>query len=195
MKHAMQRKGREKGFTIIELVVVILLLGILTATALPRFMDVSTQAHTAVNQGVQGSLQTGVALFRAAYEAQGQPAVGTAITGFGAGTLLTNATGFPVGLVAGGISVDGAGVTRCVETYVGLLQIGGAPTTIAGTNTQPTAVQINGATDDFIAWVDTLGECQYVYTEEAVVAGGTARQIAYDSILGTVVLGVTGVLL
>ena len=39
---------RQDGFTIIELVVVILLLGILAATALPRFMDVTDEAHDAV---------------------------------------------------------------------------------------------------------------------------------------------------
>ncbi len=41
-------KGRQSGFTIIELVVVILLLGILTATALPRFLEVTDEAHAAV---------------------------------------------------------------------------------------------------------------------------------------------------
>ena len=38
---------RQDGFTIIELVVVILLLGILAATALPRFLDVTDEAHAA----------------------------------------------------------------------------------------------------------------------------------------------------
>ncbi len=56
---------KQQGFTIIELVVVILLLGILTATALPRFINISAQAETAVRDATAGGLRTGVALVRA----------------------------------------------------------------------------------------------------------------------------------
>ena len=58
-------KATQDGFTIIELIVVILLLGILTATALPRFLDVTDEAHDAVVDAVFGGLTTGVTLFRA----------------------------------------------------------------------------------------------------------------------------------
>ena len=60
----MKQVKKQKGFTIIELVVVILLLGILTATALPRFMDVTDEAHDAVVTGVLSGLQTSSGLFR-----------------------------------------------------------------------------------------------------------------------------------
>ena len=49
---------KQTGFTIIELVVVIVLLGIMAATALPRFMDVTSEAHSAVVDGVKGGMQS-----------------------------------------------------------------------------------------------------------------------------------------
>lgn len=55
----------KKGFTLIELVLVITILGILAVSALPQFINVSTQAEQASMAGVVGAVRSGVALFRA----------------------------------------------------------------------------------------------------------------------------------
>jgi len=64
----MSIKSNQQGFTLIELVVVIVVLGILAATAIPRFANVSDDARTAVAQGVVGSIMSSAALQFAQYK-------------------------------------------------------------------------------------------------------------------------------
>lgn len=49
---------RKNGFTLIELVIVIVLLGILAVTALPRFVDLSSESTAATLRGLAGSMRS-----------------------------------------------------------------------------------------------------------------------------------------
>lgn len=53
---------KQRGFTLIELVVVIALLGILAAFAIPRFASLEKEARSAVTQGLSGSVRSAAAM-------------------------------------------------------------------------------------------------------------------------------------
>lgn len=177
MKLKKSTGNNQGGFTIIELVVVILLLGILTATALPRFIDVTDEAHAAVVEGVTSGLQTGAALYRAAWFAAGQPA--TAPSQFGDGTLIPNITsGYPVGTAA---NISTANTLEdentCLDVFNGLLQSGRPSAAAAVFSATPATLEANieAQSADFVVTADAAASptgCNFYYTGQ--YASGTS---------------------
>lgn len=126
---------KQQGFSLIELVIVVIILGLLAATALPRFLDVTDEAKAASVEGMAGGFATGIALARAQWESQGRPQQGAVNTVWYDGTqlFLTQEDRTVANPVSPGYPVDNANrdgasdsstmsAARCLAVWNGILQ-------------------------------------------------------------------------
>ncbi len=157
-----------QGFTLVELVVVILILGILAATALPKFMDVNAEAHSAAVAGAGGGLGAGIALAHAQWVAKGSSTTNIDnIVGFGNDDVDVNTSGWPTDTAgANSITNDATGDAQCVNIWNGVMQNPPSVATAAGS--------------DYIASTPAAERCLYTYN------GTSGKSIAYNATTGAV---------
>ena len=177
---------KNKGFTLIELVVVIVILGILAATALPRFINVSQDAHDAVAKTLFASFKSGVSLYHSCWLASGEDVVVFDLACFGQGNIDSTSTGFPLG-ESTLVSDNGNKLTGdyCRQIWQGLL----------ADNEFQLAVHADssfGGTNDIIYWYSspdaTLAStyCYYNYIADNTAKGQENWQMRYYPATGEV---------
>lgn len=131
--------NRQTGFTLIELVIVIVILGLLAATALPRFINISRDARIASVNGVAGGLRSAAALAKSGFLIQGS----TNINMDGV-TVTTNGTGYP--------TEDAAGIGTALPVPDGYTVVYGTPTTYTPSGGNATCqAQYTAATGTVVA--------------------------------------------
>lgn len=124
---------KQSGFTLIELVIVVVILGFLAVTAIPKFLDLTDQAKQANIEGMAGGFATAVSLVRAQWEAEGRPQDGNNLNSVnydGVNLILTTPTanqtnirpGYVTGLTDGATLGAAFDVSNCVQIWQNILQ-------------------------------------------------------------------------
>jgi MSHA pilin protein MshA len=127
----------QRGFTLIELVVVIVILGILAAFAVPRFMGLETQARNSSVRALEGSLRSASAMAHGLWLASGSPAT---ITIDGTNIAMTN--GYPTAAASQNI-IDSSVVGPAAGKFTfaaGVFTLNGATSNVNCRVTYVTAV-------------------------------------------------------
>lgn len=156
---------KQAGFTLIELVIVVVILGFLAVTAIPKFIDLTDQAKQANIEGMAGGFATGISLARAQWEAEGRTTTGTNNTTVYDGVSLTLTTeaagvrpGYVTGLTDGATLGGGFDAANCKEIWDNIFQQ--PPTLETFTNSDSTTNYIVAETGDVAD-----SHCIYYLTE------------------------------
>lgn len=163
------------GFTLIELVVVIALLAILAAAALPRMMKSYDGAHEASVAATGGALASAVILVRSQWVTNGAPGATSTVKGYGDDNIATSTEGWATDAGRGSSSSHSSNVAgdteRCIRLWQALL-IENAPVAAAAAADQV----------DYLAEAPSGSICRYTYLRNSA-----GSHIEYDLQSGSVI--------
>lgn len=166
------------GFTLIELIVVIVLLGILAVTVFPRFINNSSDAHLAVFKSTFGSFKSAMNSTNILWVVRGSPTDNNAINVDG--DLDYNSLGYPAGID------DGAQVSTasdCLDIFKGILQTNLVAEVPVGDG--PGIKNLSAVVD--VAVTNNSGTCYYTFVSQSKSVGFNARQFRYLYRTGSVI--------
>lgn len=160
------KRSAQAGFTLIELIVVIVILGILAATALPKFADLGGDARLAKMQAAVGAVRSASSMVHGSWLAGGSVAA-TAANSTSANSVLT-AEGVPIAFLNGYPDVGGDGFTNAGVDPVtsGIVVAAGGLADYNMTATVATKVVLTVRPDSDTA----RANCYFTYTEAAAGA-------------------------
>jgi MSHA pilin protein MshA len=161
MDQTMQKINKQAGFTLIELIMVIVILGVLAAFALPRFADLGSEARGATIEALGGAIKAASNIAHSKQLAAG--------AGAGVSVILEGPT--TVTMVSGYPTADADGMTKAAQ----ISSDDYAATDGAATATSVITYTVAGFTAvDDTATTDVVEACQVTYTSPNVVAVDTS---------------------
>ena len=144
------------GFTLLELVIVIVILGILAVTAGPRFLNYQRDSHETVSHASFSAFTAAVNMYHSQWLVEGEPNFDQTVN-YGVGDIYPSMTGYPIAVdqlpISSGASLRGG---DCVALWNALMD--------TDLTIRAHGADVFPSEHDIVAWYTAAPSCYYYYT-------------------------------